>query len=82
MTDLFNYNPRHSSEVRVGNRPLGGDNTLRIQSMTTKATTDTEGCVEQCRAIFDAGADYVRLTTQGTREALNLADIKQRLLSM
>ena len=82
MTDLFNYNPRHSSEVRVGNRPLGGDNPLRIQSMTTKATTDTEGCVEQCRAIFDAGADYVRLTTQGTREALNLADIKKRLRSM
>ena len=41
MTDLFNYNPRHSSEVRVGNRPLGGNNPLRIQSMTTKATTDT-----------------------------------------
>ena len=77
--DLFNYNPRHSHEVHVGNRPLGGDNPLRIQSMTTAATTDTEGCVKQCIAIFDAGADYVRLTTQGTREAENLRAIKARL---
>ena len=77
--DLFNYNPRHSHEVMVGNRPLGGDNPLRIQSMTTAATTDTEGCVRQCVAIFDAGADYVRLTTQGTREAENLRNIRTEL---
>lgn len=36
---IFNYNPRHSHHVNVGNRPLGGDNPLRIQSMTTTATT-------------------------------------------
>lgn len=76
---IFNYNPRHSHQVCVGNRPLGGDNPLRIQSMTTTATTDTEGCVRQCIAIFDAGADYVRLTTQGTREAENLRNIKAEL---
>lgn len=77
--NLFNYCPRHSHEVHVGNRPLGGDNPLRIQSMTTSATTDTEGCVRQCIAIFDAGADYVRLTTQGTREAENLQNIRTEL---
>lgn len=77
--DIFNYNPRHSHEVHVGNRPLGGDNPLRIQSMTTAATTDTEACVRQCVAIFDAGADYVRLTTQGSREAENLRNIKDEL---
>lgn len=77
--DLFNYNPRHSHEVSIGNRPLGGDQPLRIQSMTTTATTDTEGCVKQCMAIFDAGADYVRLTTQGTREAENLRNIQAEL---
>lgn len=76
---IFNYNPRHSHQVCVGNRPLGGENPLRIQSMTTTATTDTEGCVRQCVAIFDAGADYVRLTTQGTREAENLRNIKAEL---
>ena len=69
-----------SHEVVIGNRPLGGNNPLRIQSMTTTATTDTEGCVKQCMAIFDAGADYVRLTTQGTREAENLRHIKDELL--
>ena len=76
---IFNYNPRHSHQVCVGNRPLGGETPLRIQSMTTTATTDTEGCVRQCIAIFDAGADYVRLTTQGTREAENLRNIKAEL---
>lgn len=76
---IFNYSPRHSHEVMIGHRPLGGDNPLRIQSMTTTATTDTEGCVKQCIAIFDAGADYVRLTTQGTREAENLRNIKAEL---
>ena len=76
---IFNYSPRKSHEVVVGNRPLGGDNPLRIQSMTTTVTTDTEACVKQCIAIFDAGADYVRLTTQGTREAENLRNIKEEL---
>ncbi len=77
--DIFNYNPRRSHTVNVGNRPLGGDSPLRIQSMTTTATTDTEGCVRQCVALFDAGADYVRLTTQGSREAENLRNIKAEL---
>lgn len=77
---LFNYSPRASHEVSIGHTPLGGDNPLRIQSMTTAATTDTEACVKQCIAIFDAGADYVRLTTQGTREAENLRNIKAELL--
>lgn len=77
--DLFNYSPRTSHEVRIGNRPLGGDQPLRIQSMTTAATTDTEACVAQCRAIIDAGGDYVRLTAQGTIEAENLRNIREEL---
>lgn len=39
---IFNYQPRASHEVRIGHRPLGGDHPLRLQSMTTTATTDTE----------------------------------------
>ncbi len=79
MIDLFNYQPRRSHEVRIGNRPLGGGNPLRIQSMTTCATTDTEGCVAQCRRIIEAGGDYVRLTAQGTIEAENLRNIEAAL---
>ena len=56
---IFNYQPRASHEVRIGHRPLGGDHPLRLQSMTTATTTDTEACVAQCKRIFDAGADYV-----------------------
>ena len=74
--DLFNYNPRRSHRVCVGNRALGGDEPLRLQSMTTTATADVEASVAQRRAIFDAGADYVRLTAQGTREAEGLRSIR------
>ena len=77
--DLFNYHPRRSHRVDVGNRPLGGDEPLRIQSMTTTVTTDVEASLRQCRAIFDAGADYVRLTTQGTREAEALKPLREAL---
>lgn len=77
--DLFNYRPRASHEVRIGNRPLGGDNPLRIQSMTTCPTTDTAGCVEQTLRIVRAGGDYVRLTTQGVIEAENLRHIRAAL---
>ncbi len=76
---LFNYQPRRSHEVKVGHRPLGGDCPIRLQSMTTASTMDTEACVEQCKRIFDAGADYVRLTAQGRREAENLREIRRRL---
>ena len=80
--ELFNYTPRTTHEVNVGNRPLGGDLPLRLQSMTTCDTNDTEGCVEQCRKIIEAGGDYVRLTTQGTREAKNLENIRKMLDEM
>ena len=79
MIDLFNFSPRRSHRVNVGSRPLGGDEPLRLQSMTTGATTDVEGCIAQAARIFDAGADYVRLTTQGTREAEALRPIQEGL---
>lgn len=77
--DLFNYKRRDSSVVMVGGTPLGGDNPIRVQSMTTTPTTDTEACVEQAERIIKAGGEYVRLTTQGTREAENLRNINARL---
>lgn len=72
----FNYRRRHSSTVQIGNVPLGGDNPIRIQSMTSTSTLDTDASVAQCRRIFDAGADYVRLTAQGVREAHNIGEIR------
>lgn len=70
---------RKTTVVHVGNLPMGGDYPIRVQSMTTCPTTDTEGCVAQIKRIVDAGGEYVRLTTQGVREAENLKNIKECL---
>ena len=70
---------RKTIEVQVGNLPMGGDNPVRVQSMTTVSTMDTEGCIAQIKRIVDAGGEYVRLTTQGVREAENLKNIKEGL---
>ncbi len=72
-------NRRQTNEVMIGNLPMGGDNPIRVQSMTTVSTMDTEGCIAQIERIVDAGGEYVRLTTQGEREALNLKNIKEGL---
>lgn len=77
--DYFNYHRRKSSEVKIGKTPLGGNNPIRIQSMTNTSTMDTQACVEQSIRIIEAGGDYVRLTAQGVREAENLANIKNDL---
>jgi (E)-4-hydroxy-3-methylbut-2-enyl-diphosphate synthase len=68
-----------SSIVYIGSTPLGGDYPLRLQSMTNTDTLDTKATVAQCIRIIEAGADYVRLTAQGIREAENLAVIKNEL---
>ena len=77
--DLFNYQRRKTVEVHVGQTPLGGDNPIRLQSMTNTSTMDTEGCIAQTKRIVAAGGEYVRLTTQGTKEAENLRLIKEGL---
>ena len=70
---------RISSETRVGGIGIGGNNPIRIQSMATVDTNDTEGCVAQAKRIIDAGGELVRFTTQGTREAENMKNISARL---
>ena len=70
---------RISSVARVGNIGIGGDNPIRIQSMTTTNTNDTEACVAQAMRIVEAGGELVRLTTQGTREAENMRNISEAL---
>ena len=73
---------RISSVAHVGNVAIGGDNPIRIQSMATVDTNDTEGCVAQARRIIDAGGELVRFTTQGTREAENMKNISARLKAL
>ena len=73
------YKRRLSTEARVGNIGIGGQNPIRIQSMATVDTNDTEGCVSQAKRIIDAGGELVRFTTQGTREAENMKNISARL---
>jgi K+-sensing histidine kinase KdpD len=63
--DYFNYNRRQSSVVQIGNKQLGGNNPILIQSMANVSTLDTNACVEQAIRIIDAGADYVRFTAKG-----------------
>ena len=59
----------------MGHIGIGGCNPIRIQSMATVDTNDTEGCVAQAKRIIDAGGELVRFTTQGTREAENMKNI-------
>ena len=73
------YQRRKTTVARVGNIEIGGDNPIRIQSMATVDTNDTEGCVAQAIRIIDAGGELVRFTTQGTREAENMKNISARL---
>ena len=73
------YNRRKTISVRVGNTAIGGTNPIRLQSMTTTATMDTQGCIEQAIRIIEAGGELVRMTTQGTREAQNMRLIREGL---
>lgn len=82
--DFFNslskFERRKTNTVQIGNLLMGSEHPIRIQSMTTTDTLNTEASVAQCKRIFDAGADVVRLTAQGIREAENLKNIRQRLI--
>ena len=79
MDHYFNYSRRKSSTVRIGNTPLGGTNPIRIQSMANVSTMETDAAVQQAIRMIDAGAEYVRFTAQGEREARNLGVIRKQL---
>lgn len=79
--DFFNYKRRKSSQTNIGQIPIGGDNPIRIQSMTNTNTNDTDASAAQVIRIVQAGADYVRLTAQGVKEAENLKNIKEKIES-
>jgi (E)-4-hydroxy-3-methylbut-2-enyl-diphosphate synthase len=76
---LFRYSRRKSVEVKIGDLSIGGENPIRIQSMTTIDTMDTMGSVEQTIRMVEAGCEYVRITAPSVKEAQNLDAIKKEL---
>ncbi|MGF1635518.1 MAG: (E)-4-hydroxy-3-methylbut-2-enyl-diphosphate synthase [Cyclobacteriaceae bacterium] len=76
---LVQYSRRKTREVYIGDVPLGGNNPIRVQSMTTIDTMDTKGSVEQSIRMIEAGCEYVRITAPSIKEAQNLANIKDAL---
>lgn len=76
---LTQYSRRLTREVRIGDIPLGGNNPIRVQSMTTVDTMDTMGSVEQVIRMVHAGCEYVRITAPSIKEAQNLENIRKEL---
>jgi (E)-4-hydroxy-3-methylbut-2-enyl-diphosphate synthase len=76
---LTEYSRFVTREVAIGDVPMGGNNPIRIQSMTTTDTMDAIGTVEQSIRMVEAGCEYVRITAPSIKEAQNLAEIKKQL---
>ncbi len=78
--DLFQYKRFPSRAVKVGSIGIGGENPIRLQSMTTVDTMDTEGTVAESIRMIEAGCELVRITAPSKNEAENLANIKKMLV--
>lgn len=76
---LTKYSRFKTREVNIGDIPLGGNNPIRIQSMTTTNTMDTIATVEQTIRMVNAGCEYVRITAPSLKDAQNLENIKKEL---
>lgn len=76
---LTNYTRRKTHEVRIGNVPLGAENPIRVQSMTTVDTMDTEGSIAEAIRMIESGCEYVRITAPSIKEAENLRNIRDGL---
>jgi len=76
---LTKYRRFRTREVMVGNVGVGGDNPIRIQSMTTTDTMDTQATVEQSIRMIEAGCEIVRITAPSKKDAENLQNIKDEL---
>lgn len=77
--DPFNRKRLPTLEVRIGTLKMGGENPIRLQSMTTTDTMDTDASVAQSIRMIDAGCELVRLTAPSKNEAENLGEIHRRL---
>jgi (E)-4-hydroxy-3-methylbut-2-enyl-diphosphate synthase len=79
---LTEYKRRKTIEVKIGDIPLGGNNPIRVQSMTTADTMDTAKTVAECVRLIEAGSEYIRITAPSVKEAENLQNIKNELHKM
>lgn len=80
IEDLTRYERQKTWEVNIGSVPVGGNNPIRIQTMTDTDSKDTEATVEQLIKVIKAGADYVRVTVKGLPDAENLVNLKNELV--
>ncbi len=78
---VFDYKRRPTVTVNVGGTAMGSEWPVRVQTMTNTSTLDVKRSAEQCRRCAQAGADYVRLTAQGVREAESMGMIRNLLRS-
>lgn len=76
---LMEYVRRKTITVNIGDVPMGSDYPIRVQSMTTVDTMDTQGSVEQTIRMIEAGCEYVRITAPSVKEAQNLENIRKEL---
>lgn len=81
IEDLTRYERQKTWEVNIGVVPVGGDNPIRIQTMTDTSSKDTEATTEQLVRVIKAGSDYVRVTVKGMLDAENLKNIKKELVA-
>lgn len=80
-SSLTRYVRRKTSTVTIGDVPMGSDYPIRVQSMTTIDTMDTQGSIEQTIRMIEAGCEYVRITAPSVKEAQNLENIRKGLRS-
>jgi (E)-4-hydroxy-3-methylbut-2-enyl-diphosphate synthase len=77
----WSYQRRQTREVKVGKVGVGGPNPIRIQSMLTCDTMDTEACIQQTLDLVAVGCEIVRITAPSVKDAKNLQPIKEGLLA-
>ncbi len=76
---LTSYARRITNQINIGGLGLGSDFPIRVQSMTTVDTMDTQGSIEQCIRMIESGCEIVRITAPSVKEAQNLENIKKGL---
>ncbi|MDQ2744712.1 MAG: flavodoxin-dependent (E)-4-hydroxy-3-methylbut-2-enyl-diphosphate synthase, partial [Chloroflexota bacterium] len=81
VPDLYAYRRRHTRQVMVGNVGVGGDNPIRVQSMTTSLTKDIDATVAETERLVAVGCEIVRITTPTPADARCLGPIRAKLVS-
>ena len=82
VANAYAYSRRRTREVMVGKVGVGGNNPIRVQSMTTTLTKDVEATLAQTLRLVAAGCEIVRITTPTSADARALGEVKRRLLAM